>query len=43
MTACILIAGMPASGKSTFARMLTEALDVPCFSKDSIKESFLLF
>lgn len=39
MTACILIAGMPASGKSTFARMLTEALGVPCFSKDSIKES----
>ena len=39
MTACILIAGMPASGKTTFARMLTEALDVPCFSKDSIKES----
>ena len=39
MTACILIAGMPASGKSTFARMLTEALDVPCFSKDAIKES----
>lgn len=39
MTAFILIAGMPASGKSTFARMLTETLNVPCFSKDSIKES----
>lgn len=39
MTACILIAGMPASGKSTFARMLTGALNVPCFSKDAIKES----
>lgn len=36
---CILIAGLPAAGKSAFARRLGRELDIPCFSKDSIKES----
>lgn len=39
MSVCILIAGLPASGKSTFARMLMHSLGIPCLSKDSIKES----
>jgi len=39
MSVCILIAGLPASGKSTFARMLSRELGVPCLSKDAIKES----
>jgi len=38
---CILIAGMPASGKSTIANYLSEQLHIPMISKDSIKE--LLF
>lgn len=39
MSVCILIAGLPASGKSTFARLLTRELGVPVLSKDAIKES----
>lgn len=39
MSVCILIAGLPASGKSTFAAMLSRELGVPCLSKDAIKES----
>lgn len=35
---CILIAGMPATGKSTLAENLAAALGVPMFSKDAIKE-----
>lgn len=35
---CILIAGMPASGKSTIARYLAEKLEIPMISKDSLKE-----
>ena len=35
---CILVAGMPASGKSTIAEKISEALEIPMLSKDSIKE-----
>lgn len=35
---CILIAGMPAGGKSTLAKRLSELLGLPMYSKDSIKE-----
>lgn len=38
---CILIAGMPASGKSTMAKAIAEKWKLPVISKDSIKE--LLF
>lgn len=34
----ILIAGMPASGKTTFAKCLSEELQIPMVSKDEIKE-----
>lgn len=39
--ACILVAGFPATGKSTLAAALSKELGVPLFSKDSMKE--LLF
>lgn len=35
---CILISGMPASGKSTIANKLSASLKIPVLSKDSIKE-----
>lgn len=35
---CILVAGMPASGKSRMARELSVRLGLPMFSKDDIKE-----
>ena len=35
---CILVAGMPASGKSTIAGSISESLGIPMLSKDSIKE-----
>ena len=35
---CILIAGAPASGKSTFARFLGSRLSLPVIAKDAIKE-----
>lgn len=35
---CILIAGPPASGKSTLAARLSAALGIPVLSKDAIKE-----
>ena len=35
---CILIAGMPASGKSTLAAFLSQELGIPLLSKDSVKE-----
>lgn len=38
---CILITGIPASGKSTLASVLSDRLHIPMLSKDSIKE--LLF
>lgn len=38
MGVCILIAGLPASGKTTFAGQLGEALSLPVISKDRIKE-----
>ena len=38
---CILVAGAPASGKSTIAAELSRRLSLPYFSKDRIKE--LLF
>lgn len=37
----ILVAGIPASGKTTFAKYLSENLQIPMVSKDEIKE--LLF
>ncbi|MDE5698920.1 MAG: AAA family ATPase [Lachnospiraceae bacterium] len=38
---CILVAGMPAAGKSTMAEAISERLKLPVISKDGIKE--LLF
>lgn len=35
---CILIAGAPASGKSTFASYLSSKTGIACVSKDDIKE-----
>ena len=35
---CILVSGIPAAGKSTIARQLSEKLKLPMLSKDSIKE-----
>lgn len=35
---CILVSGMPASGKSTIAGKLSASLNIPMLSKDSIKE-----
>lgn len=35
---CILVTGIPASGKSTMARFLAEAFGLPLISKDRIKE-----
>lgn len=35
---CILVSGMPASGKSTMAAYLSRVLGMPMFSKDAIKE-----
>lgn len=35
---CILVAGMPASGKSTVGRYLSEQMRLPMISKDSLKE-----
>ena len=35
---CILVAGMPASGKSRFAKWLSTRRALPMMSKDSIKE-----
>lgn len=38
---CILVTGIPAAGKSTMAEAISEKLNLPVISKDSIKE--LLF
>lgn len=38
---CILVTGIPASGKSTMSKYLAEQLSIPMISKDKIKE--LLF
>lgn len=35
---CILVTGIPASGKSTIAEYLAKELSLPCFSKDAFKE-----
>ena len=35
---CILVGGMPASGKSHLVRRLSQSLGLPMFSKDDIKE-----
>ena len=35
---CIIVSGIPASGKSTAAKMISERLSIPYFSKDSVKE-----
>jgi predicted kinase len=34
----VLVNGLPAAGKTTLARRLSRALDLPLFSKDAIKE-----
>lgn len=38
---CILVAGIPAAGKSAMAEVISERLKLPVISKDIIKE--LLF
>lgn len=38
MKYCILIAGMPATGKSRFAQWLSKEIGIPYVSKDSVKE-----
>ena len=38
MKCCILIAGTPASGKTTFAAYLADKLSLPVVSKDELKE-----
>ena len=35
---CILVAGMPAAGKSTMAKAIADKWNLPVISKDSIKE-----
>lgn len=35
---CILVAGMPAAGKSTMAKRIAGRMKLPFFSKDAIKE-----
>ena len=35
---CILITGMPGSGKSTFANKISQEFDLPIYSKDEFKE-----
>ena len=35
---CILVSGLPATGKSTMAAYLSKQLGIPVFSKDAIKE-----
>lgn len=35
---CILVSGLPATGKSTMAAYLSKQLGIPMFSKDTIKE-----
>lgn len=35
---CVLVCGVPASGKSYMARQLSDILGIPMFSKDDIKE-----
>lgn len=39
MTKLILISGPPASGKTSFAKLLSKKLNIPYFSKDDVKES----
>jgi len=36
---CILVTGIPAAGKSTMAKALSERLELPAISKDRIKET----
>ena len=38
---CILVTGIPATGKSTMAKAMSERMKLPVISKDTIKE--LLF
>jgi predicted kinase len=35
----IFVSGCPAAGKSTFSHMLAKNLGIPCFNKDTIKET----
>ncbi len=35
---CILVAGIPASGKSTLSKQLADRMSIPVLSKDEIKE-----
>ncbi|MFI5523786.1 hypothetical protein [Streptomyces platensis] len=35
----VLVNGLPAAGKTTLARALADALTLPLFSKDAVKET----
>ena len=39
---CILVSGIPASGKTVLAEYLSASLHIPVVSKDKIKEIFYL-
>ncbi|MDR1689171.1 MAG: ATP-binding protein [Clostridiales bacterium] len=39
MNKIIIVAGYCATGKSTFARKLSQKLSIPCFCKDTLKEA----
>lgn len=39
MSKLIIVAGLPASGKTTFANALSHELNIVCLHKDSIKEN----
>jgi predicted kinase len=41
MSRLIIVTGLPATGKTTFARRLATALHVPLFTKDAIKEPLI--
>lgn len=38
MRVCVLVNGLPGSGKTTVGRTLARDLDLPLFSKDRVKD-----